>query len=238
MDRKKLIGEDAELYSATLGTAEDGDDVKDFDTLVGGGVGSGAGWWRIVVKLSAASGFPLALAAGDWFYDDGATVIMATGESAQQATLTELCEISAYTVSATKAEIDVTTLCDIIKASRAGKAEMTGSFEGVRIVGGTAAQIAARNAIISQLVTVIEDDGLATIATSWTKTEPSDTLLWFFAYLHATATVTDVENLLILPIRLTSFEEAGVTIDDKQIFNGAFKVDGSEHPQEYQRVIA
>lgn len=238
MDIKRLADEDAAIYKASLGTAEVGDGTSDLDDLVGGGVGSGAGWWRIVTKASSGSGLPDALEVKDFFYDDGATIIMAVGDTASQATLTEICYLTSLSVSNSKNEIETTTLCDTAKSYRSGKSDLTGSFEGVRSVGGTASQIADRNAFISQFMTVITDDGAGNTSTSWAKTDPNDTLLWIFAKMYETTTTDEIETVAILPIRLTSLDSIGITLDDRQNLNGSFRVDGSENPQEYQRTVA
>jgi hypothetical protein len=238
MDKLKLIGEDAAIYEVTLGTALIGDAAQDLDDLVGGGVGSGEGWYRIVTKVDTASGLPAALTVDDWFYDDGATIIMAVGDTASKGTFQTLCDITSLTNEASKTEIDVTTICDLVKAYRSGKVELTGAFEGVRSTGGTAAAITARNKLIEQMITVVTDDGAGVIATSWDKTTPNDTLLWIFAFMYESTTSGDIEVVSILPIRLTSLTQTELTVDEKQGLNGAFRVDGGENPTEYQRTIA
>lgn len=236
-DLKKLTGEDAHLYEITLGADLVGDGIDDLDDLVGGGVGSGTGFYRIVAQ-AAVSTLPAALDVDDWFYDSGSNIIPAIGDIVQFATMTEVCEIMSYGVSSTKSEIDVTTLCNAIKAFRSGKIDMAGTFEGIKITGGTSAQIATRNRILSQFIDVIEDDGTGVAATGWTKTAVNETLLWFFAYLDKPTATGDIEDILILPAILTSLDPAGVTIDAPETFNGGFRVDGGEKPQEYIRTLA
>lgn len=237
MDALRLTGEDAHLYKGTLGAEITGDGIDDLDDHNGGGVGSGVGWYRITAIDTGTSGLPTGLAVGDWFWDPGTVIILAAGDKVKPVTLIELCEVSSYSLEPSKTEIDVTTLCDTIKAYRAGKVEITGSFEGIKTVGGTATQIAARNSMKSQFLTLITDDGAGVKATSWSKTAISDDLLWFFAYDYLTSVSAEIEEVSILPIRLLSMS-MGATIDDKQTMNGSFRVDGSEKPQTHQRTIA
>lgn len=236
-DRKKLTGEDAEFYEIVLGSELIGDGIDDLDDLVGGGVGSGTGFYRITAK-AAVSTLPAALEVDDWFYDSGSNIIPAIGDKVKFATMTAVCEIMTYSVESSKSEIDVTTLCDVIKDYRSGKTEITGTFEGVRLTGGTTAAIAARNRILSQFMDIIEDDGTGVAATGWTKTSVNETMLWFFCYLDQETTVGNIEDILILPITLTAFGPAGVSSDSPQTFNGGFRVQGGEKPQEYIRVVA
>lgn len=219
---KRLTGEDSQLDLASLARVTTG-------TIA---IGK---FYRVVAK-GGTSGFPGSLPVGRWGYAT-AVITLGTGDIADVSTNAVFIDGVSWKSSVSKSEIDTTTLSDETKSSRAGKPTITGSIEGRRIINDVAAadQI-ARNMIQSQFLPVVTQAGTGATPTFTLLDGTDDTVLWFFGYTNKTSIVGEVEEVLIMPVRMTGYE-LGAEVDGAQAVSISFGVDGKEKPQIFQRVI-
>lgn len=202
VNEKVLIGEDAEFGQATLTTVT---------------TGTITGLARIVAK-GGSSTLPAYATVGDWVYLSAVT--LAAGDSVATIAYVTFADITSVTVNASKAQIDTTRLADTQKGSRTGKSEMSGSFEGFRTSGGSAAEQTVRNLFISKMVDVIDMNNGA-------KQAINDTILWIVAYLNTNTATDELQEVFIAPIRLTQLDVFNVSVDGVQTLSGSFVVDGT-----------
>jgi hypothetical protein len=227
MAEKRLCGEDAEFFHLSLSATLTGDGASTLNVLSGGAVG---GYYRITA-IAAASTFPAALlTVGYIFWDDG-TLVPAVGDNCNLLTPVQDCSISGWSVSMSKGEIDVTTLCDLVTAFRAGKTDMSGSLTGIFTSGFTGTALTMHKPLMSQFITSITDPGgLHAVLT------PSDTALWLGLYVDQGAVATDLEEVLFLPVRLTGHDiDASLNAAIGETIN--FRVDGSLTPVYYSHTM-
>jgi hypothetical protein len=218
---KRLIGEDAELY---LDEA--------LVNKIAAGVTIVGNFYQVVAK-GGSTALPAGLDVGDWFVAES-IITLATGDIVDEAAPTNFIDVTGYSVEMSKAEIDVTTLSDVIKSYRAGKTDMTGSFDGISTINALAAtDQVARNAVYARFINTITQDGTTIVSSGGGV----DTLAYFFGYLNKTAVTGEVEEVLVLPVRLTSMTLASVSVDGAQTFSGNFRIDGSKKPCLLQREV-
>lgn len=135
---QRLIGSDGYVIMTEIASALVGDGASDLDTLVGGGVGSGAGIYQIdtiASSGSAISALNSAFLTGDYFYNDG-TLVPAIGDNViKLGGYTDSTErdtsIKSFEISLTKDKIDTTTLTDPLKTYRMGRSDASGTMTGV-----------------------------------------------------------------------------------------------------------
>ncbi|MCP4336471.1 MAG: hypothetical protein GY679_01310 [Mycoplasma sp.] len=137
----RLIGNDGYLSVAEIGSDLVGDGIDDLDDLYGGGVGSGARFYQVVQiadATSAITALSADLRVGDYFYNDGLTVLSAG------TLLTDVVKslpgafdaekdtsIKSFEITLSKDKIDTTTLTDDLKTYRMGRGDAAGSITGV-----------------------------------------------------------------------------------------------------------
>jgi hypothetical protein len=228
-DAKRLTGEDGEFYHITKSSKLVGNAVKTLDVNIGGGH-VGGGYFQIAA-LAAVTVFDAALTIGDIFWDDG-SMVPAIGDDCYYLAQAADCSITGWSLSFSKSEIETTTLCDTIKAFRAGKSDASGSLTAIRTTGGVAADILARNKFTSQFINLTTDDGAGNLA----KYTINDDTLFAALYTDQETTATNIEEIIFVPMRLTS-HDLEIALDSGQAETIAFRVDGSQYPQVYQRVI-
>jgi len=133
---QKFIGDDGTVFDATLGTETDGD----------GATPLGEGFF-IITAVAVASGWPgTSGASGASQIGVGriletrttdTAITPAIGDKYIQLTLTELCDLSAWSIAFTSDEVEITGFCDDIKVYRAGKDDAQGTLNGVFRLGTT-----------------------------------------------------------------------------------------------------
>lgn len=131
MAKTRLIGDDGYVCIGELATALVGDAIDDLDDLVGGGVGSGKGFYQVTAIASSLSVFDWTGAkVGDYFWNDG-TLVMATGDTARRLPATADASIKSWQISPTRAKVDLSTFVDSVNTYRMGKADVSGSITGI-----------------------------------------------------------------------------------------------------------
>ena len=115
MARVTLIGNDAKLSLATLGTIETG------STDAVGAATAVAGYYLVATKATGTtSGIPADVNINQLFYASSVGAVELTGgstdtteyDSAYPVTFTDKCDIDSWSIELTRPEVDVTTLCD------------------------------------------------------------------------------------------------------------------------------
>lgn len=164
-DGRKLTGSDGTIYKGELGAEVSGDGVTALS------VGE-----YIVTAVAAVTGFPAAASGGDEIrvgdyiiVKTGQTITPEVGDDVKPLTLTELCDVTSWTLPFTKDEIETSTFCDDIKTYEPGKADAQGSISGITTIGTTTDE----GGFLNQFIDVIKQDG----ETSYDVFESSSELL-------------------------------------------------------------
>ncbi|MCP3679338.1 MAG: hypothetical protein GY782_03355 [Gammaproteobacteria bacterium] len=144
----------------------------------------------LVTAVAGVSGFPApasggtAVAGGDILVVEGANVITpVVGDDVVTMTLTDKCDVSSWTMEFSKEEIEVTTLCDLQKKYRAGKADMTGTVNGLFVTGTTDAVAGP----LQQFIDIVRQDGDA----SFDKFEQTEEIFIGFFYVNNKESLAD-----------------------------------------------
>ena len=227
MARKRLIGEDGGLFLATPGAEKTGNGTKTFDTHNGGGTGSGKGWWKITGKAATSSFFGDVLQAGDLHYDAG-TGIMKADDKAMQLSNSEIANVVTWGADVSRNEIEMTTLHDKVKRYVYGKADWSGSIDGVLDQ--------AQTDFVKRFVDTI-DVSSAGVATKMVRTE---TPIDFLGYQQKHTESGLIEQFLYLPsVELGGFT-FGASDGTRQEFScpWRFGVQAAGTPQMYKRAVA
>jgi hypothetical protein len=150
-DGQKLTGDDAFLQTIVFGAEILGDGATPLP------VGK-----YLVIKVAAVSGFPAAAESGDTIaagyvliVDTGVTIIPETDDNVVTLTTTDKCDVTSWAMDFSKAEIDVTTLCDPIMKYRGGKPDMAGTMNGIFTAGISD----DADGDLRQFITVVRQDG-------------------------------------------------------------------------------
>lgn len=232
---KRLVGSDGELLTVTFGAALTGDGTSTLDELAGGASGSGAGegWYRIDSISDGTTAFPAALAANDLWWDDGTTVLDAgTSSDDVVSPLVEnrQCDVTSFSLDVSRAEIDVTTLCDEVKRYRGGKVDMTGSMEGITTTDVTDAD----GWVLNNFLRIISQAAAGTV----TVNEIDDADIYIKGRLDKTETSGEKETFLWARVNILG-TSLGASGEDAQSFTGSFRVaPGNPSPTYYIREIA
>ena len=124
----RLIGDDADLYGATLSREISGDglsELNDLQNVEDGGVGE-----FLITGTGANSAFaPLGI--GDVFESKNGTTVLRTGDRCRQLVdMKRVAAVTSWSIELTADEVEVTTLADNVKKYRKGKVDATGSMKG------------------------------------------------------------------------------------------------------------
>jgi hypothetical protein len=141
MAKSRLIGNDGAIYLQEEAVEYIGDGTKTLDVLAGGtaGGGAGKGFYQVVSIATTGTVFDWEKPeVKDYFYNDG-TLVLAEGDKAYPVALLnsqdEDTSIKSFEISLTKDKIDVTTMSDKIKTYRIGKADASGTLNGITTIG-------------------------------------------------------------------------------------------------------
>ncbi len=136
-DGQKLIGDDGTVFDTILEDEETGD----------GATPLAEGYYVITAIDSGTSGWPgTSGASGAQQIGVGriievratdTAITPETGDKYVPLTVSELCDLSAWSVAFTSDEIEITGFCDDIKKYRAGKDDAQGTLNGVFRLGTT-----------------------------------------------------------------------------------------------------
>lgn len=206
----KLIGKDARFYRAAFGSEVLGDGA----TALPVGI-------YLVINVAGTSGFPAAAGTGaDTAVGDvlvvntGVTITPNTDDDVVEIDLTAMCDISAWTMEFSKDEVEVTTLCDLIKSYRAGKADMAGTADGIFKVGTTDDPATG---FLRQFIDIAQQDG----STSFDRYTQQDTILMGFFYVNYDTSIAD-QMYVVAPFQLF-VQSLGGAQDAAQGFSGSFR---------------
>jgi hypothetical protein len=205
----KLTGDDAFGRRAAVGALIEGDGVAALDPGV-----------YFVVAVAAVSGFPAPagtgteIAAGNFIQvNTGITIIPEVGDDVREITLTDICDISSFTMELAKTEIDVTTLCDLVKKYRSGRPDMTGTQNGVFKVGETDDPTTG---LLREFLPIVQQDG----GTSYDVYAQENQILLGFFYVNKSSLAD--EMYVVAPYILQGIT-LGAEIDAAQTFSSGFR---------------
>ena len=135
---KRLIGDDAQIYSGELSAeAIAGDGTKSLDELAGGAAGdkSGAGFYLIEAK-AADSFFPEKMRVGEMYPAIG-TEVLNEGDEVKKLELYQLADCGGWSLDISQDKVDTTVLADEWKKARPGKKDASGTCKQLFIQGIT-----------------------------------------------------------------------------------------------------
>ena len=211
-----LVGDDGKVYSATIGTEQTGDGLASLDegfylvTAVGDPT---TGWPAVSGATGAVAiqpGYIIKVSGDD-------SIIPETGDKYKELTLTSRCDVQDWSGSWTKTAIDVTSLCDTQTVYAAGKADFTGTINGVTKIGDTTGP----EGFLRSFITIIQQDG----DTSIDLYEKTDEILFAYLVMREGDATAD-EQGLFLPIEIYGAGVGG-TIGSAQTFSSEFRIANS-----------
>lgn len=207
-DGQRFVGNDARVAKATFGSTP----------IVGDGIVLLPEGIYMVLAVGGTTAFPSPAGLGDvmekgyiWTEDAG-TFVPAVGDILIDLTLTDLCDISSFTMPFTKEQIDVSTLCDLIKKYRQGRSDMQGSITGIFTAGISDAS----DGFLRQFIDVVRQDQ----EISYDIFKQQDDILVGFFYINRNTALAD-RMVIISPFILNTYGLGGEP-DAGQTFDGSF----------------
>lgn len=189
-DGQKFTGDDGFIKKAAFSTEIPGD----------GSTALPVPGTYLVTGVAGTSAFPApalggdAMAIGDILQlKTGDAVTPAVNDDVVTLTLTDQCDISSWTMEFTKEEIDVTTLCDIVKKYRTGKADMSGSLNGIFTAGISD----ATDGQLRQFIRIAKQDG----DVSFDSFSQQESVLLGFFYVNNDLNIAD-EMCVVAPYQM------------------------------------
>lgn len=138
----------------------------------------------------------------------------ATGDNVKPVTFTDLCAVQNASAEFTKDELETTTLCDAQKVYTTGRADLTGSFDGVAIAGSDE-YLEIANKFIA---TNVQESGAVTIS------EANNNIFYLYLETFAGSAADSIRSqAYIFPTVLNNFS-AGVTQGSAQTFSSGFRI--------------
>lgn len=208
-DGQKFVGDDGFVKKATFGAEIAGDGVTPLP------VGT-----YLITKVASSSAFPApalggtAAAPGDIItVATGVTITPATDDDVVTLVLADQCDISSWAMEFSKEEIEVTTLCDSVKKYRAGKADMSGTMNGVFTAGTTD----ATDGNLRQFIDIAKQDAGA----SFDRFAQQEAILLGFWYINDDTNLAD-QMFVVAPFQLFG-QGLGGEIGAAQSFSSAFR---------------
>ena len=205
----RFVGDDGFVQKATFGAEILGDGVTPLP------VGS-----YLVIKVAGTSGFPStglggdAISAGDILtVESGITITPNTDDNVVTLTLSDLCDLSSWAMEFTKEEIEVTTLCDNVKIYRNGKADMSGTVNGLFVAGISDDE----NGFLRQFIDIAKQDG----STSFDRFAQADSIVLGYFYVNNDSNLAD-KMWVAAPFQLFT-NGLGGEIGASQGFSGSFR---------------
>lgn len=199
---KRLTGKDGKVFLASKGAAVTGDGTTKLTK---------GHFYVPLTMLASSSGFPTNAQKGVVIVGDGTSAPKAT-ETYIELTNTPQCDVTSASVEFSKAEIDITTLCDDIMKYATGMTEANGTLEGITTLGKSEPFIAKFVTVQSQaangtITTTNQNDDVVIVALELNKSDSSSAdVAYFFA-----------------PVVINSFN-LGATINEAQTFTADFRI--------------
>jgi hypothetical protein len=180
----------------------------------------------LVTAVAGTSSFPAtalggtAIAPGDFLdLKTGDAITPAVGDDVVLVTLEDQCDISSWGMEFTKEEIETTTLCDAVKVYRAGKADMSGTMNGIF----TAGLSDAVDGNLREFIRIAKQDG----DQSFDSFAQQESVLLGFFYINNDANLAD-RMYVIAPYQLFG-NALGGEIGSPQSFTAPFRFASSSY---------
>lgn len=199
---KRLTGKDGKVFLATKSAVVTGDGTT---ALTKGS------FYVPLTMLDTASGFPANAKKGVVFVGDGVSKPKAT-ETYISLTNAPQCDVTSASVEFSKAEIDITTLCDDIMKYATGMTEANGTLEGITTLGKSEPFIAKFVDVQKQdstgaITSTAQNDDVVVVVLELNKADNSDAdVAYFFA-----------------PVVISSFN-LRATINEAQTYTADFRI--------------
>lgn len=174
-----------------------------------------ANQWEEIVSAGAAPAVPFATAGAIFKTPDTTQtpITLASGDSVYPLSLTRICKADAD-FSAEVGTIDVTDDCDDGYGSMIldGITTLSGSLSGFATYDDvTGALDTSTASLFNKFLDKIVDNG----AGVYSKTESANEKFYLFMYLNKDAAATQIQNILIVPVYLSSLG-SGAGLKDAQ----------------------
>jgi hypothetical protein len=143
----------------------------------------------------------------------GDSVTPAVGDNLVTLTLTTIMDVSSWTMEFSKEEIDVTVLADAVKKYRSGKADMSGTLEGVFVMGTTDEP----TGFMRQFIDIAQQDG----DLSFDKYDQQEEVLLGFFQLQKNSSLADIEQV-VAPFQLYG-NGMGGALGERQGYSSPFR---------------
>jgi len=211
MANKRLVGSDGKIIVGTYGTA------------ITGGADTVAGtWYRVDAIDDTASALPAGVEVGYLWFAVGTTTLV-DDDTLAPFTGSALCDVQSFSMEWSKAEVDVTTMCDTEMVFRAGKTDVSGSIEGVFTMGITN----LAGGLLNQFVTIVAQNDATASPGDYVVNIASDATVLGQLYVDDTTTAGESEAFYLVPMSLTGFS-ASAGGEDAQTFSSPFRVAPSD----------
>lgn len=174
----------------------------------------------IVKTIGGSSALPAGVEVKKSFVSDGTEDISASGDVVIKLTETDKCDISEWSIDLSKAEIDVSTLCDEISKYLTGRPDLSGSLTGIYKIGTTDVADGILNAFID-IVSQAGNGGAVTV------NQQGDGQLVLMLYKQKDTTSGETEQVYIAPVSLTTYNDT-VSGADAQGFTSGFRIAPSD----------
>lgn len=206
--KDRLVGADASLMKATFGPE-----------LVTGSSVAGS-WYKIEKRTTGTTVFPAGYEVGDLWLGPSVAVTFTADESAKLATFTEIGDVTSFTLEYSADEIEVTVLADEVKKYRRGKADMSGTVEGINFVS----EMKKAGSFVNRFMRTVSATA-ANVATL--SAVNSDALYCQFYIQKDAATAGETQAFLFAQIDLFG-TSLGAAIGDAQSWSSGLRIVGND----------
>jgi len=203
MARDRLIGFYGKYAAASLGSE-----------IITGSLVADA--YYVATEIGGSSTLPVGTTLKYIFQADGTEDITSSDDKVKEVTFNDLCDIQSWALDFSKAEVDVTTLCDDENKYLAGRTDITGSAEGVYTIGITD----GANGFIKSFVDQVSQ---ADAGGAITVTQADSDSIVAILYKQKDGSAGETEEFYVVPATLTSFSDS-VGGADAQAFSSSFRV--------------
>jgi len=204
---KRLVGSDGSLWAGQFG-----------ENLIVGEVLEANRSYKIVAIDETASVFPTGAAVG-YLYDAAGLEELAADDVCQLFDGVQACDLQAWSLDFSKAEVDTTVLCDTNKVYRASKYDdITGNLEGIMTSGITD----KAGSLLNQFATIVEQDGTDMVISPKDGDE-----IYAQLYTDVSEASGETTGYYFLPVVLTGFS-ASAGGDEAQTFSSPFRAGASD----------
>jgi len=203
--KDRLIGADASLYKMTFGSA-----------LATGTMTSGS--WYKIAAISGTTVFAAGYTVGDLFLGNGGT--LSATNSAALATSTIVADCNGFEMAFSRDEIEVTVLADDVKKYRAGKADLSGTVNGINFIS----EMKKPNSIANRFFKTVS----ATAANVSTLSLVDGSALYGQFFIQDdTTTSGETQAFLFGQIELFGYN-LGAAIGDAQSWSSGLRFNGND----------